>query len=115
MKGMNRELEKANETNRPPSDETMRTAVELVAEMAQIGLGEDEWKLFTSDLLLIDDSVKQLSDVGSDVENPMVFVVDATNVMREDEVRPSLPKKLALANAPKVEDDCFWVPRILDV
>ncbi len=41
-------------------------------------------------------------------------VLPLENVLREDEVQPSLPVADVLANAPAVEKDCFRVPVILE-
>ncbi|MFN2525728.1 MAG: Asp-tRNA(Asn)/Glu-tRNA(Gln) amidotransferase subunit GatC, partial [Actinomycetota bacterium] len=45
---------------------------------------------------------------------PTSHAVPLTNVMRADEVRPSLDPGDALANAPEREDGRFKVPRILE-
>jgi aspartyl-tRNA(Asn)/glutamyl-tRNA(Gln) amidotransferase subunit C len=43
----------------------------------------------------------------------MSHAVPLTNVLRPDEVTPSLPRKAVLAGAPAAEDGRFRVPRIL--
>jgi aspartyl-tRNA(Asn)/glutamyl-tRNA(Gln) amidotransferase subunit C len=40
--------------------------------------------------------------------------LEVANVYREDEVRPSLDRDIALSNAPKTDGEHFLVPRILD-
>ncbi|MDH7500300.1 MAG: Asp-tRNA(Asn)/Glu-tRNA(Gln) amidotransferase subunit GatC, partial [candidate division NC10 bacterium] len=45
---------------------------------------------------------------------PTYHVLDLVNVLREDEVRPSLPREIALANAPERADGFFKVPRIIE-
>ena len=44
---------------------------------------------------------------------PMSHAVPLTNVLRADQVTPSLPRAAVLAGAPAAEDDRFRVPRIL--
>jgi aspartyl-tRNA(Asn)/glutamyl-tRNA(Gln) amidotransferase subunit C len=44
----------------------------------------------------------------------MTHAVPIENVMRPDEVRPSLPREDVLVMAPSAEDGRFRVPRILD-
>lgn len=69
--------------------------------------------LFVGQLDIILSAVARVSEVAAqDVvatshANPMV------NVLRPDEVRPSLPREAILAGAPSVEDDKFRVPQIL--
>jgi aspartyl-tRNA(Asn)/glutamyl-tRNA(Gln) amidotransferase subunit C len=43
----------------------------------------------------------------------MSHAVPLTNVLRADEVTPSLPRDAVLAGAPAAEDGRFRVPRIL--
>ncbi len=45
---------------------------------------------------------------------PTSHVLSIANVMREDEVRPSLPLEKGLANAPERTGTAFKVPRILE-
>ena len=45
---------------------------------------------------------------------PTSHAVPLTNVMREDEPRPSLPRADMLANAPEAAGDFFRVPRIIE-
>jgi aspartyl-tRNA(Asn)/glutamyl-tRNA(Gln) amidotransferase subunit C len=40
--------------------------------------------------------------------------LELTNVVREDEVRPSLPTEKILANAPQADKDMFVVPRVIN-
>ena len=49
-----------------------------------------------------------------DKVEPTAHAIPIRNVMREDEVRPSLTQEEALANAPQVEDGRFKVPRIIE-
>ncbi len=48
-----------------------------------------------------------------DVE-PTSHAVPLSNVLREDEVRPSLLPEVALTNAPASEEGRFRVPRIVE-
>jgi aspartyl-tRNA(Asn)/glutamyl-tRNA(Gln) amidotransferase subunit C len=45
---------------------------------------------------------------------PTATVIGQVNVLRDDEVRPSLPVEEALANAPDREGDGFHVPKIIE-
>ena len=45
---------------------------------------------------------------------PTSHAVPMTNILREDEVRPSLTRQEVLANAPLSRDGCFVVPMILE-
>ena len=44
----------------------------------------------------------------------MAHAVPLANVLRADEVQPSIPQKAALANAPKQANGLFVVPKIVE-
>lgn len=92
----------------------MKREVERIADTAKIGLAEGEWQLFVSDLELIQRCIDHLSGLSLDDVERTIYSTPSHQVMRKDVVQPSLPKELALRNAPKVEDGCYWVPRILE-
>ena len=50
-----------------------------------------------------------LQQVDTDGVPPTAQSVTLQSVMREDEVKPSLPPEDVLANAPRREGDCFRV------
>jgi len=54
-----------------------------------------------------------LDEVDTDRVEPMAHALDVSDVFREDEVRPSLPRDEALANAPNRDDECYLVPAVL--
>ena len=58
-------------------------------------------------------AVARVSEVAADDIPPTSHAVPLTNVFREDDVRPSLPRDEVLAEAPAAEADRFRVPRIL--
>ena len=96
------------------SEPITRADVEHVARLARLALTADEITRFTEELGHILEHAADLAtlDLG-DVE-PTAHPLPLTNVMRPDEIRPSLPRDEVLAQAPAVEDGRFRVPRILD-
>lgn len=59
------------------------------------------------------DYVAELNELELDDVEPMVHAVPLYNVVRKDEVKPSLERKLALQNAPEENDGYFKVPRVI--
>lgn len=57
--------------------------------------------------------VEQLQQIPTDGVEPMVHAVDMHNVFANDIIEPALPRDLALANAPKHDNECFRVPAVL--
>jgi aspartyl-tRNA(Asn)/glutamyl-tRNA(Gln) amidotransferase subunit C len=91
-----------------------RAQVEHVAELAQLALSEAEKELFQEQLSSILAYAERLQEVDTGAIPPTSTVLPLENVMREDEVAPSLPPDDVLANAPAVEDGCFQVPVVLE-
>lgn len=90
-----------------------RDQVAHLAMLARIDLTEAELERMVGELAVILDSVATVAEVsGADVP-AMSHPMPLTNVMRSDEVRPSLPSEAVLAAAPEAEDQRFLVPRIL--
>ena len=52
--------------------------------------------------------------MDTDGVEPTTHVLHLSNVMREDEVRESLPIEKVLLNAPDEEDDQIKVPAVLE-
>lgn len=91
-----------------------RKDVEHVALLSRLELGESDVAKFTGQLNAILDYIEVLNKVDTSGIEPTAHVLPLKNVARADEVRPSLPRELALANAPEQEDGYFKVPRILE-
>ena len=55
--------------------------------------------------------IDTLSELDTEGIEPLSHALPLTNVMREDEVQPSIPPEEVLANAPVRKDNYFLVPR----
>lgn len=88
--------------------------VDHVALLSRLELTEEEAGRFTGQLNSILDYVEVLNSVDTSQVEPTAHVLPVKNVMRPDEVRPSLDRKLALSNAPEQEDGYFIVPKIVE-
>ena len=90
-----------------------RDDVAHVAELARLDIADDELDLFTEQLTAVLDHAADVEalDVG-DVA-PTSHPYPLSNVLRVDEVRPSLDRAEVLAQAPSVEDHRFRVPPAL--
>ena len=88
--------------------------IKYVANLARIALTLDEEAKLGAQLGDILGYIKQLEELDvTDVE-PMAHAVPLANVLRPDEVRPSIPQEVALANAPKQANGLFIVPKIVE-
>jgi aspartyl-tRNA(Asn)/glutamyl-tRNA(Gln) amidotransferase subunit C len=85
-----------------------------VARLARLELSETEVVRMRSELSDILAYIDKLRSVDTAGVPPTSHAVPLTNVMREDEPRPSLPLADMLANAPEAAGDFFRVPRIIE-
>ena len=91
-----------------------RKEVEHVALLSRLELSEQELDKFTGQLDAILEYIDVLNQVDTSAVEPMAHVLEIRNVMRSDEVQPSLPREAALQNAPDAEDGFFKVPKIVE-
>ena len=91
-----------------------REQVLHIAELAKIGLTEDETECFCEQLSAILDHFKVLDQIDTDAIPPTAMVINQHNVLRDDISAPSLPVELALANAPQTSEQHVLVKAILD-
>ncbi len=85
-----------------------------VAHLARLRLSPAELEHMRDQLSHILDHFQMLQQIDVSTVPPTAQVTDLTNVMREDEVRPSLPREQALANAPQQQDGMFRVRAIFE-
>ena len=87
--------------------------VAKVALLARLHLSEAERQEYAVQLGRLLDYVRVLDEVDTADVEPMAHAVDLVNVLREDELRPSLAREDALANAPSTDGRFFLVPPVL--
>ncbi|MCP1312601.1 Asp-tRNA(Asn)/Glu-tRNA(Gln) amidotransferase subunit GatC [Paenibacillus tyrfis] len=88
--------------------------VEHVAALARLELSDREKEQFTEQLNAILKYAGQLEQLNTDDVEPTSHAMPLVNVMREDEVRPSLQIEKVLLNAPDEEDGQIKVPAVLE-
>ena len=87
-----------------------RDQVLHVARLARLRLDEGEVATMSAELSSIIGHVETMSELDIEGVEPTSRVVDAENVVRADEIEPSLSREAALANAPDPASESFRVP-----
>lgn len=90
-----------------------RDEVLKISLLARLELSEAELEKMTAQLVQIVGYVDQLSELDTEGVEPMAHALDVANVFAEDQVRPSLDRTAALANAPHSDGECYLVPAVL--
>ncbi len=88
--------------------------VSRVGFLARLELSDDEKTRLTNDLNGILGQFARLQELDTEGIPPTSHSMPLQNVFREDEVRPSLPREAATANAPEKRDGNFIVPQIME-
>ena len=89
--------------------------IEHVARLARLELTDEEKARLRDQLGVILETAAKVSEVATDDVPPTAYAIPRSNVLRPDEVTPSLTVEEVLSNAPEVEDDRFKVPKVVEV
>lgn len=88
--------------------------VAYVANLARLELTDEEKATFQPQLETIVKYVEKIAAVDVTGVEPMMHGRPLVNAFREDVVRPSLDREIALANAPAKVGDEFLLPKIVE-
>jgi aspartyl-tRNA(Asn)/glutamyl-tRNA(Gln) amidotransferase subunit C len=91
-----------------------RSTVDHVARLARLDLSDEERERMASELGKILEHAAVIQSLDLDDIEPTSHAIPIRNVMRPDEVKPSLDQADALTPAPEATDGRFKVPRILE-
>ena len=86
--------------------------VRHVANLARLGLTDEEVKRMGEQLGAILDSIEKIQELDLEDVQPTANPLNLANVFRQDEPRAELTLEEALSTAPDPVDDLFAVPRI---
>jgi aspartyl-tRNA(Asn)/glutamyl-tRNA(Gln) amidotransferase subunit C len=90
-----------------------RDEVANLARLARIAMSDAELNHLAGELDVILGAVARVQEVAGKDVPATSHPLDVNNVVREDEVLPSLLPSEALSGAPASEDQRFKVPQIL--
>ena len=92
-----------------------REEVERIAALAHLALTEEEKDLFARQLGEVLAYVDELRRVDTSGVSPTTHVLARHSTLRADEPVPSLPRDLALGNAPEpaTQAGLFKVPKVI--
>ena len=88
--------------------------IDHVSRLARIALTKEEAARFSAQFSQLFEFIGELQALDVSQIGATAQVIPLHNVLRDDEVRPSLTREEALENAPQAEGPYFKTPRILD-
>jgi aspartyl-tRNA(Asn)/glutamyl-tRNA(Gln) amidotransferase subunit C len=90
-----------------------RQEVEKVSLLGRLQLSSAELDLMTQQMGQIVAYVESLAELNTDDVEPMAHALEVSNVFAADDLRPSLDRAEALANAPHHDREFYLVPAVL--
>ena len=87
--------------------------IQDIAALAKLEFDEKSADQMKTDLEKIIGFVDKLSEIDTDGVEPLIYLSEEVNVLREDEVKAVISQVDALKNAPEKDSDYFKVPTVL--
>jgi aspartyl-tRNA(Asn)/glutamyl-tRNA(Gln) amidotransferase subunit C len=88
--------------------------VEHIAHLARLEFIGDEKQEIKQDMEKIINFMDALNSVDTSGVEPLIFMSDEVNVLREDVAIDTISKNDALKNAPKKDSDYIRIPKVLN-
>lgn len=88
--------------------------IDKLSDLAKLEFEGNEKEQLKKDLVQITAFFEQLNQVNTDGVEPLIFMSDAVNVLRADEVNQTITHEEALSNAPAKDSDYFRVPKFIE-
>lgn len=91
---------------------TNRTVNEL-AHLARLQFEGEEKERIKNDLNRILGFMEKLNELDTEGVEPLIYLSEELNVLRNDVARTTITQQQALKNAPQRDSDYFKVPKVL--
>jgi aspartyl-tRNA(Asn)/glutamyl-tRNA(Gln) amidotransferase subunit C len=88
--------------------------IDHIAHLSRLRFEGDDKVAIRQDLDKIIGFMGKLSEIPTDDVEPLIFMSDEVNVLRDDEPEVTVSQAEALKNAPKKDSDYFRIPKVLD-
>lgn len=88
--------------------------VDHIAHLSRLEFIGEEKDAIKSDLEKIIGFMGQLNEVDTTNIEPLIFMSDEVNRLRDDVPQVTITHEEALRNAPKKDSDYFRIPKVLD-
>ncbi len=87
--------------------------VKKLADLSKLEFDDKSREEIINDLNKMLAFVEKLNEIETTDVEPLIYMTDEVNVLREDDVHHDITQKDALKNAPKKDSDYFKVPKVL--
>jgi aspartyl-tRNA(Asn)/glutamyl-tRNA(Gln) amidotransferase subunit C len=87
--------------------------VDKLADLAKLEFDEEGKKEIAHDLNRIVEFVEKLSELDTSNVEPLIYMSEDANVMRDDIVKQTITQQEALKNVPVKDSDYIKVPKVI--
>lgn len=87
--------------------------IEELAEMTMLEFSDSERAEIKNDLKKISSFMEKLNEVDTEGVEPLIYLTEEVNVLREDVVGDMMTKEEVLSNAPSHDSDYIKVPKFV--
>jgi aspartyl-tRNA(Asn)/glutamyl-tRNA(Gln) amidotransferase subunit C len=88
--------------------------IDQLAHLSRLEFDSNEQMKIKADLENILVLCEKLNEVNTDGIEPLIYMTDTENNVREDNVKQEFIREQLLSNAPKKDSDYFRVPKVID-
>lgn len=88
--------------------------VDEIAHLARLEFNNEAKAEILNDMNRMLTFIDKLNELETDKVEPLIYMTNETNVLREDEVKITITQAEALKNAPVKDSDYFKVPKVID-
>lgn len=95
----------------------MQVNDELVAQLSHLAKLEfeaEDKEAIKADLEKVVSFCEKLNEVNTDGLEPLIYMTNDVNVLRDDQVQGHISKEEALKNAPAKDSDYFRAPKVIN-
>jgi aspartyl-tRNA(Asn)/glutamyl-tRNA(Gln) amidotransferase subunit C len=87
--------------------------VDKLAQLSRLEFNTTEKSEIKNDLQRMISFVDKLNELDLAGTEPLLYMTDEINVLREDEVKGSVSREEGMKNAPEHDDKFFTVPKVI--
>lgn len=88
--------------------------VDEIAHLARLEFDEKSKPEILNDMNRMLSFIDKLNELDTEKVQPLIYITDEKNILREDTPETTLSQKEALKNAPKKDSDYFKAPKVIN-
>jgi len=91
-----------------------KDTVAKIAHLARLEVSEQQSVELVGDMNKILDFMAKLNEVDTSNVEPLIYMTNEVNTLREDVVKQEITHEEALSNAPEQDGKHFLVPKVIE-